>query len=98
VIALPGVTTATGASCATIRDTAGTSSWTSSFENIQCYDALKVQALLNQIAGKTHNGGAARIPALFGMSFQAVYIGESVAEPGVANGGYKPNRSCRHLA
>lgn len=89
VIALPGVTTATGISCAAIRDTAGTSSWTSSFENIQCYDALKVQALLNQIAGKTHNGAPARIPAVFGMNFQAVYIGESVVEPGVANGGYK---------
>jgi hypothetical protein len=89
VVALPGVTTALGASCATIRDTAGTSSWASSFENIQCYDALKVNALLNQIAGKTHNGAAAQVPALFGMNFQAVYIGESVSEPGVGAGGYQ---------
>ena len=58
-------------------------------QNIQCYDALKVQALLNEIAGKTHNGAPARIPALFGMNFQAVYIGESVSEPGVATGGYQ---------
>jgi hypothetical protein len=89
VVALPGVTTALGASCATIRDTAGTSSWAGSFENIQCYDALKVNALLNQIAGKTHNGAAAQVPALFGMNFQAVYIGESVSEPGVGAGGYQ---------
>jgi hypothetical protein len=89
VVPLPGVTTAEGASCASIRDTAGESSWTSSFDNIQCYDALKVKALLNEIAGKTHNGKRARVPAVFGMNFQAVYIGESVAEPGVANGGYK---------
>jgi hypothetical protein len=89
VIALPGVTTAEGVSCATIRDTAGEGSWTSSFENIQCYDALKVGALLSEISGKTHSGADARIPALFGMNFQAVYIGESVYEPNVGTGGYK---------
>jgi predicted AlkP superfamily pyrophosphatase or phosphodiesterase len=90
VVALPGVTTAEGASCASIRDTVGSlSSWTNSFENIQCYDALKVQALLNEIAGKTHAGKAAEVPALFGMNFQAVYIGESVFEPGVGSGGYQ---------
>jgi len=90
VVALPGVTTAEGASCSSIRDTIGSlSSWTNSFENIQCYDALKVQALLNEIAGKTHAGKAAEVPALFGMNFQAVYIGESVFEPGVGTGGYQ---------
>ena len=89
VIALPGVTTSEGAACDPIRDTVGTSSWTSSFENIQCYDALKVKALLNEIAGKTHSGAPAKIPALFGMNFQSVYIGESVDEPTVASGGYK---------
>jgi hypothetical protein len=89
VVALPGVTTAEGTSCSAIRDTTNVSSWTNSFQNIQCYDALKVQALLNQIAGKTHNGAPARVPALFGMNFQAVYIGESVLETGVATGGYQ---------
>jgi hypothetical protein len=89
VVALPGVTTAEGVSCATIRDTTNLSSWTNSFANIQCYDALKVTALLKEIAGKTHNGAPAKTPALFGMNFQAVYIGESVFEPGVGNGGYE---------
>jgi hypothetical protein len=89
VVALPGVKTAEGVSCATIRDPAGVSSWTSSFDNIQCYDALKVNALLNEIAGKTHNGRAAETPAVFGMNFQAVYFGESLSEPGVGAGGYK---------
>lgn len=90
VVALPGVTTAEGASCDPIRDTAGSlSSWTNSFENIQCYDALKVKALINEINGKTHTGAPARIPAVFGMNFQAVYIGESVLEPNVATGGYR---------
>ena len=90
VVALPGVTTAQGVSCATIRDTtADLSSWTNSFANIQCYDALKVKALLNEIAGKTHNGAPAQVPALFGMNFQAVYIGQSLNEPSVGAGGYQ---------
>ena len=89
VVPLPGVQTPAGVSCATIPDpTANLSSWTNSFQNIQCYDSLKVNALLNQIAGMTHRGLAARVPALFGMNFQAVYIGESVNEPTVGAGGY----------
>ncbi len=91
MVPLPGITTSEGVSCATIRDStsAGLSAWAASFENIQCYDALKVKALLNEIAGKTHAGAAAKIPALFGMNFQSVYIGESVVEPRVGTGGYK---------
>jgi hypothetical protein len=89
VVPLPGVTTSEGVSCATVRDPAGASSWTSSFENIQCYDALKVKALLNEIAGRTHSGVAAVTPAVFGMNFQAVYFGESLSEPNVAVGGYQ---------
>jgi hypothetical protein len=87
-VPLPGVTTSQGVSCATVRDASG-GAWNSSFANIQCYDALKVKALLNQIAGKTHRGAPAVVPALFGMNFQAVYIGQSVAEAGVGNGGYQ---------
>jgi hypothetical protein len=89
VVALPGIKTAEGVPCSPIRDMTNTSSWTNSFTNIQCYDALKVDALLNEIAGKTHKGTSARVPALFGMNFQAVYIGESVNEPNVGTGGYK---------
>src|SRR6202167_6349773 len=74
VVPLPGITTSQGVSCTKVRDTSG-GAWNSSFANIRCYDALKVKALLNQISGKTHRGAAAVIPALFGMNFQAVYIG-----------------------
>jgi hypothetical protein len=89
-IPLPGIKTSEGVSCATVRDQVnGPTAWNSSFADIQCYDALKVHALLNQIAGKTHNGAPAATPALFGMNFQSVYIGQSVSEPGVGNGGYK---------
>jgi len=87
---LPGVKTAQGVACAPVRDTVNApSAWNSSFANIQCYDALKVNALLNEIEGKTHNGAPARKPAVFGMNFQAVYIGQSVSEPGVGTGGYQ---------
>jgi hypothetical protein len=76
--------------CATIRDpTADLTSWTNSFENIQCYDAIKVNALLNEIVGKTRNGTPAVTPAIFGMNFQSVYIGQSLNEPGVGSGGYQ---------
>ena len=44
---------------------------------------------LLEIAGKTHWGSPARIPAVFGMNFQAVYIGQSVYEPSVGKGGYQ---------
>src|ERR1700691_4667435 len=88
VVALPGVKTSLGVSCATVRD-ATASSWNASFEDIQCYDALRVNALLNEIAGKSHNGSPATTPAIMGMNFQAVYTGESVSEPGVGVGGYQ---------
>src|SRR6202042_2018975 len=89
VVPLPGVKTLDGAPCDPIRDSVGASAWNSSFANIQCYDAIKVYALLNQIAGKTHSGAPAVVPSVFGMNFQSVYVGQSVNEAGVAAGGYQ---------
>jgi Type I phosphodiesterase / nucleotide pyrophosphatase len=89
VVRLPGVKTVEGAACDPIRDPIGASAWNASFENIQCYDAIKVYALLNEIGGKTHSGAPAMVPAVFGMNFQSVYVGQSVNEAGVAVGGYK---------
>ncbi len=88
VIALPGVTTANGNSCAAIRDTAQVGSWTDSFLNIQCYDQLKANAVVNWIKGKKHLGtGSAPVPAIFGMNFQSVSVGQKLIEGGV-KGGY----------
>ncbi len=89
VVPLPGVRTATGMSCATVPDTSQTASWTDSFKNIQCYDTLKVNAILNEIAGKTHDGKTAKTPAIFGMNFQAVSVGQKLIEKNVGTGGYK---------
>jgi hypothetical protein len=53
--------------------------YTLSFQNIQCYDSLKVQGIINNIDGKTHNGSAsAPVPEIFGMNFQAVSIGQKL--------------------
>jgi hypothetical protein len=70
--------------------------YTGSFRNIQCYDSLKVRAILNQIDGKRHDGSKkAGVPAIFGMNFQAVSIGQKLlykdgteTAPFSQNGGY----------
>ncbi|HXW69956.1 MAG TPA: alkaline phosphatase family protein [Methylocella sp.] len=66
--------------------------WTDSFANIQCYDALKVQAILNEIDGLSHDGSATRrVPNVFGMNFQVVSVGEKLVEkslPTPVTGGY----------
>ena len=76
--------------CDPLPDQAATTSsddWTTSFQNIRCYDSLKVQATINQINGKTHDGiGPVPVPTLFGMNFQAVSVGEKLVE-------YHPNPS-----
>jgi hypothetical protein len=82
VIGLPGVTTPTGISCSTIRDpNSDLTAWTNSFQNIQCYDTLKVDAILNEIDGKNHLGTqATQVPTIFGMNFQAVSVGQKLNE------------------
>jgi hypothetical protein len=89
VVPLPGIKTLDGIPCDPVRDKTNTSGWNSSFENIQCYDAIKVYALIREIEGKTHGGKPASVPAVFGMNFQSVYVGQSVNEAGVAAGGYQ---------
>ena len=60
---------------------AASNAWTDSFQNIQCYDSLKVQAILNEINGRTHNGmRRAPRPAILGMNFQAVSVGQKLIE------------------
>ena len=89
VVGLPGVTTVTGVSCANVLDPGQTGAWTDSFQNIQCYDTLKVNAILNEIDGKDHLGThATKVPSLFGMNFQAVSVGQKLIEKNVGTGGY----------
>jgi hypothetical protein len=82
VVGLPGVKTPTGISCSSVPDSGSdTSAWTNSFQNIQCYDQLKVNAILNEIEGKDHLGNkTTRVPTVFGMNFQAVSVGQKLVE------------------
>ena len=82
MIGLPGVTTPTGVSCAAVRDPGSDlTAWTNSFQNIQCYDTLKVNAILNEIDGKNHLGTKrTQVPTIFGMNFQAVSVGQKLIE------------------
>jgi hypothetical protein len=66
--------------------------WTGSFQNIRCYDQLKVNAVVNWIDGKTHLGDhVAPVPNIFGMNFQAVSVGQKLLENKngvITKGGY----------
>jgi hypothetical protein len=91
VIGLPGVTTPTNVNCSSILDPGSDlSAWTNSFQNIQCYDTLKVDAILNWIDGKNHLGTAkGKVPTIFGMNFQAVSVGQKLIEKSnQVTGGY----------
>lgn len=82
VIGLPGVVTPTGVNCSSIVDsTADLSAWTNSFQNIQCYDTLKVDAILNEIDGYDHlRTKKTQVPTIFGMNFQALSVGQKLIE------------------
>jgi Type I phosphodiesterase / nucleotide pyrophosphatase len=95
VVPLPGVTTPDGLNCSTVLDpNADLTAWTNSFQNIKCYDALKVNAVLNEIDGYNHNRSAkTKVPAIFGMNFQNVSVGQKLIEQDangnvLATGGY----------
>ena len=64
--------------------------WTNSFANIQCYDQLHTEAVLNQIDGYTHDRAKwVGVPSVFGTNFQAVSVGEKLRKDpttGVAGG------------
>ena len=80
---LPGVT-AGAISCDPLPDPsaiAASNTWTDSFQNIQCYDALKANAIVSEASGKMHDGVTpAPIPAIFGMNFQTVSVGQKLIE------------------
>ena len=87
VVNIPKFKTANGVDCSNISaNTSG--DWTTDFDSIKCYDQLKVNAVVNWINGKNHLGTAKQtVPAIFGMNFQAVSVGQKLIENGV-KGGY----------
>jgi hypothetical protein len=72
-----------GCSPVPFQDTTPDDGWTTNLKNIQCYDSLHVQAVINQIDGFTHDRSAkAPVPTVFGTNFQAVSVGEKLAGSG----------------
>jgi len=56
------------------------------------YDAVKVQAIINEIDGKLSDGtGAAPVPTLFGMNFQAVSVTEKLPPGGYTDAAGTPS-------
>lgn len=62
--------------------------WTNDFRDIQCYDLLHVQAVINQIDGFTHDRSRkVGVPTVFGFNYQAVSVGEKLKQGPVVAGG-----------
>lgn len=54
---------------------------TKGFHSVQRNDSLKVKAVLNEIAGLDSSGRTfAGVPAIFGLNFQAVSVGQKLAK------------------
>jgi Type I phosphodiesterase / nucleotide pyrophosphatase len=95
-IVLPGIITAAGFDCGALVPNGG--DWTTDFNAITCNDQLKVNAVVNWINGEPHLGGTPHskpVPAIFGMNFQAVSVGQKLISPASADrtdansGGYE---------
>src|SRR5262245_5432881 len=58
----------------------------------EAYDDLKVQAILNEIAGMDHSGTQTEpVPAIFGMNFQAVSVAQRDALGGYVDAAATPS-------
>jgi hypothetical protein len=60
--------------------------YTTSFTGVRTYDSMKVKAVLNWIDG--YDGARTQrlpVPAIFGMNFQAVSVGQKLAKSGDAD-------------
>lgn len=60
--------------------------YTTSYIGVRSYDSLKVKAVLNWIDGLDSTGATPEpVPAIFGMNFQAVSVGQKLAKAGDAD-------------
>ena len=60
--------------------------YTTSYTGVRTYDSLKVQAVLNWIDGYDSTRATKQsVPAIFGMNFQAVSVGQKLAKSGNAD-------------
>lgn len=60
--------------------------YTTSYTGVRTYDTMKVKAVLNWIDGLDSTGTTKQpVPAIFGMNFQAVSVGQKLAKSGDAD-------------
>ena len=60
--------------------------------SVMAYDDTKVQSVINEINGTTSDGSKrARVPALLGMNFQGVSVGQKLPVGGYLNGAGTPS-------
>ena len=65
-----------------------------SVADTEAYDDLKVKAILNEIDGKDHSGAkTVGTPAIFGMNFQAVSVGQKLSTGGYSDALATPSSS-----
>src|SRR5262249_44639656 len=63
--------------------------WTTNVTVAEAYDDFKVEAVVHEIDGKDHTGAVTvGVPAIFGMNFQAVSVGQKTV--GYLNGAGTP--------
>jgi len=67
---------------------------TNNYRNTEAYDNLKVQALINELNGKTPLGDAsAKVPNITAMNFQAVSVAQKLLSNASGTGGINPDGS-----
>lgn len=65
---------------------------TTSIQNVQANDGLKVRAVLNEIDGRDHTGTTqVGVPSIFGMNFQSVSVGQKLNTEPSPNPGADPD-------
>jgi predicted AlkP superfamily pyrophosphatase or phosphodiesterase len=64
--------------------------WAATLKDVEMYDDFKVQAIIHEIDGLDHAGvSKTGVPAIFGMNFQSIHIGQKHAvDPLFGKGGY----------
>lgn len=68
------------------------SDYTNCEPSIMAYDDVKVQAVLNEIDGKTSDGSqSAPVPTILGMNFQEVSVGQKLPVGGYLDGSGTPS-------
>ncbi len=67
--------------------------YTTSIPLVESYDTIKVQAVVNEINGLDHTGAPVtsgpKVPAIMGMNFQSISVGQKLVIGGVPQGGYQ---------